>query len=172
MNNKKLLKIMELIDERIEALTIKTFEEYARGTSTLTILENCINEVLWDDNSIEDFWKTYLSTTYDGTPKENNIVYNILKKYFFEKLNNWFRQKATNPTLGQLKNITAGMYTCTIETYNTNMKHEICVFKGWMDEISDAHDSQLIDYIRIEYNNNFTNLIINIGATTLTEDNF
>lgn len=86
MKIKQIYKIMELIDEKLEALTIEEYVDYGYGEGTLTILENAIDEVLWDKDSIEQFWKTYQSTTYDETPYENNVVYSILEKYFFARI--------------------------------------------------------------------------------------
>jgi hypothetical protein len=172
MHIKKIYKIMELIDERIEALTNESFEELLAGAGTLTILEESIDQVLWDKDSIEYFWKTHQNTTYDGTPCENNIVYEILSKYFFEKITVWYDRNLKYMTIGQLKAVTAGMYHCTIETHNFRLNHDICVFNDWMDNIPSKHDRLDIDYIRIERINDVTNIIINIGESVLTEEDF
>lgn len=86
MHIKQIYKIMERIDEKLEALTQEDYESYCYGDGTLSILESAIDEVLWNKEVIDQFWKTYQSTTYDGTPYENNMVYSILEKYFFAAL--------------------------------------------------------------------------------------
>ena len=86
MHIKKINKITELIDEKVEALTLDDIANYQAGDGLLTILENCIDEVLWNSDAIEEFWATYQSTTYDGTPFENNIIYDMLERYFFASI--------------------------------------------------------------------------------------
>lgn len=82
MTNKQLLQVIETIDQKFETMTEEQFNDYCFGSGLLTVLEDAINEVLWSDDKIDAFWKSYQSETYDGTPKEAAICYRILEKYW------------------------------------------------------------------------------------------
>ena len=86
MHQKKIYKVIEAINEKLETITIEELNDYSAGNGLLTILEECIDQVLWDKESIDTFWKTYQSTTYDGTPLENAVSYAILYEYFGKAL--------------------------------------------------------------------------------------
>ena len=83
MNIKQIYRVMAIIDTKFLTLTKSELLDYQAGSGILTILEEAINTVLFDKQSIENFWKNYQAVSYDGIPYNDYIVYDILSRYFF-----------------------------------------------------------------------------------------
>lgn len=82
MTQIQLLKIIETMDDKFDNLTDDDLELYKKRGGLYAVLEESINEVLWSKDKIDEFWKTFQLTTYDGTPKENMVSYMILEKHW------------------------------------------------------------------------------------------
>ena len=98
MNNKQLLTIMDRIDERLDQLTMHDIIKYRESEGILTILEEVIDEVLWSDDKIQEFWHNIHHTTYDGTQCEAADSYEILERFFFARFTIIYKQFAIEET--------------------------------------------------------------------------
>ena len=170
MKLNQILKVMELIDEKFEALTP---EEFKTGHN-FEILNSSIDEVLWSDDKKKEFWNSiYGVTYYDETPSEANQTFQILEKYFYEKYTNYFETIVALIRLGELKRI-IGSIVCKVYTYNTTLGDGLQVYCGWIDDISKSRDHEFIHSLRFDYDdrNGFRYAIIDIGETKFTEETF
>ena len=91
MTRTQILKTMELIDEKFEALTVEKFDELACGDGCYIILEEAITEAFGQDTySLNDFWQNAMSTYRKDKPNYNALAYQIIDKYYQAVFGRWF----------------------------------------------------------------------------------